>query len=219
MNLQKTCNATFKAIGDGLTKFTAIITTHAIPSGMNSKEYEANPVLLYSHDPNKPIGKMVTMRRGESSIDADFVLAPRPDTHEGEWLPDTVGALMKFGALKGVSIGYMPLDGGVRRASKEDATKYGTGVKQVYSKWKLLEVSVVSIPSNQEALINAVSKGIVTTASLKALGCNVPLVKLAPVVIEPKPVHRVQIVMPSYVQSDIADAAKVAISKMRGQFR
>ena len=73
MNLQKTCNATFKAIGDGLTKFTAIITTHAIdrdqdvviPSGMNSKEYEANPVLLYSHDPNKPIGKMVTMRRGE----------------------------------------------------------------------------------------------------------------------------------------------------------
>ena len=99
MNLQKTCNATFKAIGDGLTKFTAIITTHAIdrdqdvviPSGMNSKEYESNPVLLYSHDPNKPIGKMVTMRRGESSIDADFVLAPRPDTHEGEWLPDTVG--------------------------------------------------------------------------------------------------------------------------------
>ena len=78
---------------------------------------------------------------------------------------------------------------------------------------------MVSIPSNQEALINAVSKGIVSTASLKALGCNVPLVKLAPVVIEPKPVHRVQIVMPSYVKSDIADAAKVAISKMRGQFR
>ena len=181
MNLQKTCNATFKAIGDGLTKFTAIITTHAIdrdqdvviPSGMNSKEYESNPVLLYSHDPNKPIGKMVTMRRGESSIDADFVLAPRPETHEGEWLPDTVGALMKFGALKGVSIGYIALDGGVRKASKEDATKYGTGVKQVYSKWKLLEVSVVSIPSNQEALINAVSKGIVSTASLKALGCEV----------------------------------------------
>ena len=228
MNLQKTCNATFKAIGDGLTKFTAIITTHAIdrdqdvviPSGMNSKEYESNPVLLYSHDPNKPIGKMVTMRRGESSIDADFVLAPRPDTHEGEWLPDTVGALMKFGALKGVSIGYMALDGGVRRASKEDATKYGAGVKQVYSKWKLLEVSVVSIPSNQEALINAVSKGIVTTASLKALGCVVPDdVKLAPVVVETKPIHRVQIVMPAYVQSDIADAAKAAIAKMRGQFR
>ncbi len=85
MNLQKTCTATFKAIGDGLTKFSAVITTHAIdrdqdvviPSGMNSKEYEANPVLLYSHDPNKPIGKMVTMRRGENSIDADFVLAPQ----------------------------------------------------------------------------------------------------------------------------------------------
>jgi len=32
-------------------------------------------------------------------------------------------------------------------------------------------------------------------------------------------VHRVQIVMPAYVKSDITDAAKVAISKMRGQFR
>jgi len=228
MNLQKTCNATFKAIGDGLTKFTAIITTHAIdrdqdvviPSGMNSKEYEQNPVLLYSHDPNKPIGKMVTMRRGESSIDADFVLAPRPETHEGEWLPDTVGALMKFGALKGVSIGYMPLDGGVRNASKEDSTKYGGGVKRVYSKWKLLEVSVVSIPSNQEALINAVSKGIVSQASLKALGCDVPdVIAMQPVIVEAKPTHHVRIVMPAFVQSDITDAAKVAIAKMRGQFR
>ena len=170
MNLQKTCNATFKAIGDGLTKFTAIITTHAIdrdqdvviPSGMNSKEYEANPVLLYSHDPKQPIGIMKTMRRGEASIDADFELVPRPDTHVGEWLPDTVGALMKFGALRGVSIGYMPVDGGVRRASKEDAVKYGTGVKQVYSKWKLLEVSVAPLPANATALISAVRKGVVS---------------------------------------------------------
>jgi HK97 family phage prohead protease len=227
MNLQKTCNATFKAIGDGITKFTAIITTHAIdrdqdvviPSGMNSKEYEANPVLLYSHDPNKPIGKMVMMRRGESSIDADFVLAPRPDTHEGEWLPDTVGALMKFGALKGVSIGYMPVDGGMRSANKADASKYGDGVKRVYSKWKLLEVSVVSIPSNQEALINAVSKGIVSKASLAALGCNVPIVKLTSVATEKMPVHRVQILMPKFVQSDITCVAKTIIAKMRGQFR
>ena len=227
MNLQKTCNATFKAIGDGITKFTAIITTHAIdrdqdvviPSGMNSKEYEANPVLLYSHDPNKPIGKMVMMRRGDSSIDADFVIAPRPDTHEGEWLPDTVGALMKFGALKGVSIGYMPVDGGMRSANKADVSKYGDGVKRVYSKWKLLEVSVVSIPSNQDALINAVSKGIVSKASLMALGCSVSSADFVPVQAEKKPVHRVQILMPKFVQSDIACSAKTAVAKMRGQFR
>ena len=227
MNLQKTCTATFKAIGDGLTKFSAVITTHAIdrdqdvviPSGMNSKEYEANPVLLYSHDPNKPIGKMVTMRRGENSIDADFVLAPRPETHQGEWLPDTVGALMKFGALKGVSIGYMPLENGMRSANKADASKYGDGVKRVYSKWKLLEVSVVSIPSNQEALINAVSKGIVSTASLKALGCSVPDVVPMPAIVESKQMHSVRIVMPAFVQSDVADAARTTIAKMRGQFR
>lgn len=227
MNLQKTCTATFKALDDAITKFTAIITTNAvdrdqdvvIPSGMNSKEYESNPVLLYAHDPNKPIGKMVTMRRGEKSIDADFVLAPRPETHEGEWLPDTVGALMKFGALKGVSIGYMPLEGGMRKASKEDATKFGGAVKRVYSKWKLLEVSVVSIPSNQDALINAVSKGIVSVASLKSLGCEIPKVAPSKILIETKPIHTIKVSMPSFVQSDVDEQAKKALSKLRGRFR
>ncbi len=174
----KICKASFSGSEKEPTKFTAIITTSAIdrdhevvvPAGMNSKDYERNPVLLYAHDPNKPIGKMLSMRRGDSAIDADFVLAPRPDNHEGEWLPDTIGSLMRFGALNGVSIQFAPIEGGMRKATKADSEKYGGGVKNVYSKWKLLEVSVVSIPANQEAIISAVSKGICTRASLDALG-------------------------------------------------
>ena len=176
----KTLDAKFTA-GDGITKFTATITTSSIdrdgevvvPGGMNSKQFEQNPVLLYAHDPAKHIGKMTALRRGESVIDADFALVPRPESHEGEWFPDTVGALMRFGALKGVSIGFAPMAGGMRQATKGDKDKYGVGVARVYSKWNLIEVSVVSVPANQEALINAVSKGIVTTESLKALGCEV----------------------------------------------
>lgn len=180
---QKTFSADFteKATTNGETSFTAVITTNAIdrdsevviPAGMNSKDYERNPVLLYAHDPLKPIGIMRKMRRGESSIDADFVLAPRPEDHEGEWFPDTIGALIKFGALKGVSIGYVPSEGGLRNATKSDSEKYGASVKRVYSKWRLMEVSVVSVPANQDALIMAVSKGLVTRAALLALGCEV----------------------------------------------
>jgi len=175
--INKTLESKFDSTDDP-TRFTATITTNAIdrdgevviPAGMNSKEYERNPVLLYAHDASKPIGKMLGMRRNDDGIEADFALAPRPETHEGVWLPDTVAALMRFGALRGVSIGFAPQPGGMRVASKADTERYGTGVKRVFSKWTLFEVSVVSIPANQEALISAVEKGIVSSASVKALG-------------------------------------------------
>jgi len=224
----KTLLAEFKAaaVEGGETKFTATITTAAIdrdadvvvPSGMNSKDYEANPVLLYAHDPLKPIGRMLRLRRQDSAIDADFALVPRPEGHTGEWLPDTVGSLMRFGALKGVSIGYMPIDGGLRKATKADTDKYGASVRQVYSKWKLLEISVVSIPSNQEALISAVSKGIVSVAALKALGCELPSTALLAPVAKAQPIV-IRIVMPAIGQREIVEAARIEVAKMRGQFR
>jgi len=172
----KTLDAAYSS-EDG-TKFVATITTDTIdrdgevviPAGMNSKEYERNPVLLYAHDPKMPIGKMETLRRGDGKIEADFRLAPRPQEHQGEWLPDTVGALMKFGALRGVSIGFHAQANGMRSASKADIERYGDGVKRVFSKWNLLEVSVVSVPANQEALVTAIQKGVATAEAVKALG-------------------------------------------------
>lgn len=184
MSSTKTLSAQFtKAAGTGGRKFTATITTDAIdrdgevviPGGMNSKEYETNPVLLYEHDVLKPIGKMVDMRRGDRSIEATFALAPRPDGHEGEWLPDTVGALMEFGALNAMSIGFSGME--ARPATKSDLEKFGAGVRRVYSKWKLLEVSVVALPANQDAIINAVSKGLISRDRAKAMGVTVPEAK------------------------------------------
>ena len=182
MKIQQTFDATFINDSEKTTKFTAVITTLSIdrdnevviPSGMNSKEYEANPTLLFSHDPTKPIGLMTGMRRKENSIEADFELAPRPKSHVGEWFPDTVGSLMKFGALRGISVGYAPISGGMRNATKADVVKYGESVKRIYSKWKLLEVSVVSIPANQDSLVSAVSKGIISVEAIKKLGLKIP---------------------------------------------
>lgn len=222
----KLFDASFKAATtpSGETKFTATITTSAIDrdsevvvaAGMNSKDYELNPVLLYQHDPLKPIGMMRKMRRLEDAVEADFVLAPRPDAHHGEWLPDTIGSLIKFGALKGVSISYAPIDGGVRNATKSDLARYGSTLRRVYSKWKLLEVSVVSIPANQEALITAVSKGIVTSAALAGIGCSVE----KQIAAMPKAkLHTIRVSVPVVGRLDIVDAARIALAKARGRFR
>jgi len=160
----KTLTATANPTAKG---FSAIVTTEVvdrdgdvmIAQGMNSKNYEANPILLGMHDDRKiPIGKCVSIRRKAGHVEMDFELTPRPANHVGEWEPEMYGAAIAFGSLKGVSIRFNPLAGGVRRANQADVQKYGEDCLQVYSKWELLEVSCVSIPANQEALIYAVAK-------------------------------------------------------------
>lgn len=125
-----------------------------VSQGMNSKNYERNPVLLWAHDDRDiPVGKCVGIRRKDGAIEMDFAFTPRPPAHQGEWIPDTVAAHVDFGSLSAVSIRFAPLEGGVRRANGADVQKYGPDCQQVYSKWELLEVSVVPIPANQDALI------------------------------------------------------------------
>jgi len=218
MMQHKTLSSTFTS--DDGTTFKAVVTTDAIdrdgevviPAGMNSKEYERNPTLLFGHDAGKPIGKMISLRRQADSIEGEFALAPRPEAHEGEWLPDTVGALMRFGALRGVSIGFTPQAGGVRQASKADRERYGTDVKRVFSKWTLLEVSVVSIPANQQALVTAVSKGLLTLERARQMDASIP--DNQPQVEK----HRVSIVVPSMGFDDATHAARVALARAKGRF-
>ena len=176
----KTLSASIRKTAGKARSFTATITTDSvdrdgevvIPAGMNSKDYERNPVLLYEHDALKPIGKMLKMSRKERSIEAEFALAPRPEGHTGDWLPDTVAALLDFGALNTMSIGFMGTE--ARPATKADTERFGEGVRRVYGKWKLLEVSVVSIPANQDAIITAVRKGLVSASAVKRFGVVVP---------------------------------------------
>ena len=208
-----------KAAGKAST-FVATITTDSVdrdgevvvPAGMNSKDYERNPVLLYEHDVQRPIGKMLGMKRMERAIEAEFALAPRPESHEGEWFPDTVAALMDFGALNTMSIGILGLE--ARPASKADSEKYGDGVRRVYGKWKLLEVSVVSLPANQDAIITAVRKGLVSASAVKRFGVTVPD-EPAPVAVARK--WKVAVSIPAVAADDRARIVRDEIARARGR--
>jgi len=165
MMLKKQLDATLKSSG---SKVEATITTESmdrdgevvISQGMNSTEFELNPIVFYNHDYDQPIGKISELRRGDGKIDATINFAQRPEGFEGSYFPEFVESLVDQGIVKGISIGFAPLEGGVRRASKEDNERYGQGVRQVYSKWKLMEVSVAPLPANPTALVSAVNKGI-----------------------------------------------------------
>jgi len=206
-----------KASGKAST-FVATITTDSVdrdgevvvPGGMNSRDYERNPVLLYEHDVQKPIGKMLSMKRMDRAIESEFALAPRPDNHVGEWFPDTVASLLDFGALNTMSIGFLGIES--RPASKADNEKYGQGVRRVYGKWKSLEVSVVSVPANQDAIITAVRKGLCSASAAKRFGVVVPD---APAPIRRS--YRVTVAVPALGDVDRARIVRDEMARARGR--
>jgi HK97 family phage prohead protease len=182
---------------------------------MNSRDYERNPILLYNHDPSLPIGRALSLKRGEHEITADFEFAPKPDGIEGEWLPDYVRALVQAKVLRGLSIGFSPLPGGMRLATKGDVEKYGPEVQRIFSKWTLQEVSVVSVPANQDALITAVQKGYVSRSAFEKFATIGGSSPLAPPMPKPKPIS-ISVRIPSLGREDISRIAREEIAKARG---
>ena len=150
----------------------AIITTETIDrdgevlisQGMDSTDFDKNPVVFYNHDYAQPIGKVTDLRRSNGKVDATIEFAKRPDNYEGAFFPDFVKALIGQGIVKGISIGFMPKSNGTRKPTKKDKQDYGDDVRQVYSQWKLLEVSVAPLPANGTALVSAIKKGLVSQA-------------------------------------------------------
>lgn len=155
--------------------FTAVITAETldrdgevlIPQGMNSREFDQNPVLFWNHDYAKPVGKCVSLKRGDRSIVGEFTFAKKPEGYVGEFFPEVAAALVGQGIVNAVSVGYVPESGGIRRATDVDRKKYGDDVQTVFSRWKLLEVSLAPLQANPDALITAVKKGLVSPVAAK----------------------------------------------------
>lgn len=136
-------------------EFTAIITDNSIdrdsevllPEGMNKKEYMKNPIILFNHNSNEPIGTALGLRRSGNGWKATGKLA------EGIERIDNVWKLVKQGVLKTISVGFRVDE--QRAPTKKDIQEFGKDVRNIISKWSLLEFSVVSVPANHNAIITA----------------------------------------------------------------
>src|SRR5438309_3238584 len=83
-----------------------------LTDGIRTNQFEQNPVLLGFHDATAPIGRVLNLTRGTLGNRAPALIA------EGEILPegqservDEIWNLVKFGALAGVSVGFLPVPG------------------------------------------------------------------------------------------------------------
>lgn len=136
------------------------------PKGMNDKNFEKNPIVLYGHSTGSlwgltggfvPIvGKSLWRKVEGEVIKSKTQFGQSTDFMEDAW------NLAKDGFLPAVSIGFMPKAYEVTKLS--DVTDLNPANRSeldasmevvIWRKWELLEYSLVPIPANPEALQNA----------------------------------------------------------------
>lgn len=108
-------------------------------------DFNRNPVLLAFHDHQSPIGKVIHTDITDKGL---FIKAQISKTEDVLWTK------IQEGILKALSIGFRITDRSMEMVDGNEVMRI-TGLK-------LFEISVVSVPANQEALFNiakAASKG------------------------------------------------------------
>jgi HK97 family phage prohead protease len=113
--------------------------------GWDTKDFMRNPIALWSHSSRDPIGVWRDVHVKDRALRGQLHLAPPGSTK----LVDELRALLAANVVKGISVGFVPVEYGPR-------SNGGTH----YLKQKLVEASLVSVPANPSALLTAKALGI-----------------------------------------------------------
>ena len=95
--------------------------------------FEKNPIILFNHDYNKPIGRATGLKVTDDGLELKAKISKSA--------PDSVAQLVKEGILGAFSVGF--------RIKDADYLEETDGLK--IKDAELFEVSVVSVPCNQAA--------------------------------------------------------------------
>jgi HK97 family phage prohead protease len=108
-----------------------------VAAGCDASAYKNNPIVLLGHGPTRPVGTASVITKS-GRLEAVIKFAPQGTSESA----DETYALVKAGVLNGVSIGFRPIE--------SESLSRG-GVK--FTKWELLDISVVAVPANPSALV------------------------------------------------------------------
>lgn len=125
--------------------------------GWKLENFRKNPVVLWAHDSSSlPVARASNVRVEDGKLVASAEFTPPGMAR----FNDTVFDMLKAGFLSATSVGFAPL----KYAFTDDPQRrYGID----FMEQELLEFSVVPIPANAEALIQARSAGIDTAPVLE----------------------------------------------------
>ncbi len=136
-----------------------------VARGMKDDHFKLNPIVTLQHCYHlPPVGKSLWLKRASDGptrgIKAKTQYPRRPDDWPDDWPPDITFSLIQAGLLRGKSIGFLPLKS---HAPTEDEIRKRPDLvdcRRIIDEWLLLEYACVYLPSQQNAIVEAVSKGV-----------------------------------------------------------
>jgi len=135
------------------------------PAGWDLKNFKKNPVVLPAHDYHQPaIGKAVNIKIEDGKLVFKIKFPPEGDNP----LADVYRKLYKGGFMSASSVGFLPIEW-------VDGDGKGKSPYRTYTKAELLELSLVSVPCNPNALLTAkgvekaVHEGVLNSGDVKII--------------------------------------------------
>jgi len=164
IGLRKQIIAPAEALGEARAlRFT--ISTAAVDreqdrialAGWDLKNFRRNPVVLWGHDASRlPIGRAFDVEIVDGALKASVEFIPS-DTPEGGQFAESVYRLARGGFIAATSVGFRPLAWEYTTDKSRGADDWFPGID--FEEQELVELSVVTVPANPEALIEAPGPG------------------------------------------------------------
>ncbi len=150
-----------------------------VARGMNDSHFKLNPIVTMNHAYGQPpVGRSLWRKRAKDGplvgVKAKTQYPNKPAAWTGDWMPDTVLALIQAGMLQGKSVGFIRLKAHAPSSHEIAADPAMAQVRRVIDEWLLIEYACTFLPMNQAALVEAVSKSGVGAEALAQLGVTMP---------------------------------------------
>jgi HK97 family phage prohead protease len=111
---------------------------------VDMRRYDKNPILLYNHNRDLPLGKVLERKLSEKGLWVKGRVSNSADP-----FISYIRDLVKEGILKTMSIGFEP--------KKEEMDSKGVNV---IKEWRLNEISIVTLPANIDAEFSVAAKSL-----------------------------------------------------------
>jgi HK97 family phage prohead protease len=126
-------------------------------AGWDLANFRRNPVVLWGHDASRlPIGRALDLRIEDGGLKATVEFIPE-DTPEGGQFAESVYRLARQGFIAATSVGFRPIKWDYTNDQSRGADDWFPGID--FEEQELVELSVVTVPANPEALADPPGPG------------------------------------------------------------
>ena len=126
-------------------------------AGWDLANYKRNPVVLWGHDAARlPIGRAFDVGIEGAALKASVEFIPY-DTPDAGQFAEAVYRLARDGFIAATSVGFRPIKWEYSQDQARGADDWFPGID--FEQQELVELSIVTVPANPEALIDAPGPG------------------------------------------------------------